>query len=127
MRLAQGMTTLEGRVEICRSNRWGTICDNNWDRNDAKVVCRQLGYSSAGTYIYSLPPCTNFHYFFLLSILGAYPTYSASFGEGRGAILLNMLACTGDETMIANCTSGSLDQCTHSEDAGVRCLLQTSK
>ena len=52
MRLAQGRTSLEGRVEICRGNRWGTVCDNGWQRADAKVVCRQLGFSSAGINIH---------------------------------------------------------------------------
>ncbi len=48
LRLAQGVTALLGRVEVCRDNRWGTVCDNGWDRTDAKVACRQLGYSTAG-------------------------------------------------------------------------------
>ena len=48
IRLVQGNTPREGRVEICNMNAWGTVCDNGWDSFDARVVCRQLGLSTAG-------------------------------------------------------------------------------
>ena len=43
VRLADGATEYEGRVELCYSGVWVTVCDNQWGRADALVVCRQLG------------------------------------------------------------------------------------
>ena len=43
--------TLDGRVEICFNNAWGTVCDNFFHTIDAQVTCDQLtGFAREGWY-----------------------------------------------------------------------------
>ena len=48
IRLTRSSLAFAGRVEISKDgDTWGTICDKDWDLNDAHVICRQLEYSFA--------------------------------------------------------------------------------
>ena len=50
VRLVGGQSAYEGRVEVCLSQRWGTVTDDGWSKAYVQVVCRQLGYNSLGIY-----------------------------------------------------------------------------
>ena len=45
VRLVDGTTEYDGRVEICLHGLWGSVYGYKWDDRDAKVVCLQLGYN----------------------------------------------------------------------------------
>ena len=44
VRLVDGNSNSEGRVEVCREGVWGTINYLNWDETEARVICQQLGF-----------------------------------------------------------------------------------
>ena len=48
IRLIDGQSQYEGRVEICYGGSWRSICPSSWGSSDAKVACRQLNYTAAG-------------------------------------------------------------------------------
>ena len=100
VRLVDGNTPHEGRVEVYHRCTWGTICDDSWGIEEANVICRQLGYPSASQ-IWD----------------------SAYFGEGSGPILLDDVRCTGEETSIDQCDHNGwfTHYCGHYEDVGVSC------
>jgi len=44
LHLIGGPVDSAGTMEVCIDGVWSTVCGSSWDNNDAKVVCRQLGY-----------------------------------------------------------------------------------
>ena len=54
IRLVDGNTPYEGRVEVCINRAWGTVCSRwyyyyRWSTTDSKVVCRELGHMEFGS------------------------------------------------------------------------------
>lgn len=48
VRLVGGHSGYEGRVEVCNGGEYGTVCTPESGKEEAAVVCRQLGFSVAG-------------------------------------------------------------------------------
>ena len=44
-RLVDGSVPSAGRVEVFYNGVWGTICDDEFGVNEARVVCRSLNYT----------------------------------------------------------------------------------
>ena len=102
MRLVGGSSSLEGRVEIYYNDQWGTICNRNWDIDDATVVCHQLGFHGEATAVIN-------------SIFD-----SASLST---PIWLSLLECNGTEDYLADCRHNrwGSNSCHHYEDVGAIC------
>ncbi|XP_019858318.1 PREDICTED: deleted in malignant brain tumors 1 protein-like, partial [Amphimedon queenslandica] len=103
VRLVNGNTQYEGRVEICINRVWGTVCSRrdsirtwrySWDTLDSNVVCRQAGHIELGSVAYGT---------------------ASEFGQGSGPILMSLTHCSGQESHLINCSYSPLipSYCSH--------------
>jgi len=44
VRLVNGPSQFQGRLEVYHSGRWGTVCDDSFSNVDARIACNSLGY-----------------------------------------------------------------------------------
>ena len=104
IRLINGSSSSEGRLELFYNGTWGTVCGSKFDDREVNVVCRMLGYRKGVA------------------------QYMAAFGQGSGPIWSSHLNCKGNETSIFDCPTyldypiGSPSSyCDHNDDVAVSC------
>ncbi|CAI8018661.1 Neurotrypsin [Geodia barretti] len=104
VRLTNGQSENEGRLEICNSfSVWGTVCNKHWTQAVSKVACHSFGYGYEE---------------------GSYHTYS-TFNRipATFAIAADYVRCSGSENSLRECTyfSHSFSECSHNDDIGIIC------
>ena len=89
----------QGRIEVLHRGEWGTVCDDNFDIDDAHVACKQMGFGGAKS-IKKFNP-----------------------GKSSSPIHLDDLECTGKERSLFECPHSRIgvNNCDHNEDVGVVC------
>ena len=102
VRLVGGSSQFEGRVEVYYNDQWGTVCNSGWGKDDATVVCHQLGFHGEAEAVFN-------------SIFGS--------ATDSAPIWLTNLACTGNEDYLADCPHNSWGgtNCHHYQDVGAIC------
>ena len=119
VRLVDGRTPVDGRVEICLHGLWGSVCDDDWAVRDAAVVCQQLDYGGGKPHTPVI--------LFLCNT--ACMSVSVPLSEHRvlsnGTFYhLDDVACTGNENLLADCSHAGVGEhnCgVQQEEAGVIC------
>ena len=99
MRGDVGSSSPAGLLEIYINGEWGTICNDGFGDEEARVVCKQLGYT------------------------GGERAPQGTYGEGRGPIWLDDIDCSSDAETLSDCTHNGIGEhnCGHDEDVGVEC------
>ena len=96
-----GKNIFEGRVEVFVRGEWGTVCNDYFDRADANVACKMMGFRKAQGYFDAW----------------------RNFKLGSGKIWLDDLRCKGHESSIFECKHAGIgvENCGHREDIAVIC------
>ncbi|PKU44389.1 antigen -like [Limosa lapponica baueri] len=98
LRLLDGESRCDGRVEISLHGTWSRVLDDDWNIKDAHVVCRQLQCGIAEK-AYYLPRSK----------------------RGMGHVGLRNVECAGNETQLMLCKTSHSQPMGVAEDVGVIC------
>uniref|UniRef100_A0AAZ1WXD3 SRCR domain-containing protein n=1 Tax=Oreochromis aureus TaxID=47969 RepID=A0AAZ1WXD3_OREAU len=99
VRLLNGSSLCSGRLEVKSNQSWSSVCEADFDQQDAEVVCRELGCG---------PP----------SVLQA-----ALYGEVEAPVWSKAFQCGGHESALLDCrSSGSArNSCSPGKAVGLTC------
>ena len=100
-----------GKVEIQYQGHWGTVCNydgpsKTWDKHDAHVICRMLGYKAANAAIINIE------------------------GETSRRFLMYNVGCSDNENSIAEYSHNGWwndPGCSNEQNAGVVCQTGVGK
>ena len=99
LRLVNGTTLCSGKVEVKSNQAWVSVCEDDFDQQDAEVVCRELGCGAS-------------------SVL-----QGAIYGQGNAPMSAKEFQCDGSESALHNCgTSDSTrNTCSPDRTVGLTC------
>ncbi|XP_069054169.1 scavenger receptor cysteine-rich type 1 protein M130-like [Lepisosteus oculatus] len=104
VRVVGGSDLCSGRLEVQHGETWGSVCDSDFDWQDAEVVCRELDCGVPSQVL-----------------------KGAHFGKGEGQVWTEEFQCRGSESHLSFCPKSSTktQSCTHENDVGLECFGYT--
>ena len=130
LRLVDGPTFYQGRVEVCRNSRWLSVCDVGVNSTHAITACgSRFHYGGEFNIHFEFVFLqTDRLYYFLTFADNATAINGSAYGQGTGPQLAFCTIDTGYPSYteiipIENCTSNPSLQglCSHNRDLAVRC------
>uniref|UniRef100_A0A3B5QDT9 SRCR domain-containing protein n=1 Tax=Xiphophorus maculatus TaxID=8083 RepID=A0A3B5QDT9_XIPMA len=100
VRLVQGTNRCSGRLEVKTDQSWSSVCEKDFDLQDAEVVCREIGCG---------PPSVH---------------QGALYGEAEAPVGSREFLCEGSESALLNCSSrksSGRNSCSPGQAVGLTC------
>uniref|UniRef100_A0A3B5PX06 SRCR domain-containing protein n=1 Tax=Xiphophorus maculatus TaxID=8083 RepID=A0A3B5PX06_XIPMA len=100
VRLVQGTNRCSGRLEVKTNQSWSSVCEKDFDLQDAEVVCREIGCG---------PPSVH---------------QGSLYGEAEAPVGSREFLCEGSESALLNCSSrksSGRNSCSPGQAVGLTC------
>ncbi|XP_042342078.1 scavenger receptor cysteine-rich type 1 protein M130-like [Plectropomus leopardus] len=97
VRLVNGASLCSGRLEVKSNQRWSPVCEDDFDQQDAEVVCRELGCGAP-------------------SVL-----QGAVYEEVEAPVWSKEFHCEGHESALLDCRSSDRNTCSSGKAVGFTC------